>query len=141
MRTKKITNQALREFIISKNVVLMVELKGFLQTNANMTVYRRLQELSYISSCSHRGKYYSLNEIAKFNQSGLWIYNSIIFSIYGNLMKTCEHFINNSESGYSDLELKQIIGLDVKESLLNLYKKNNIVRDQLGNQFIYFSVD
>ena len=141
MRTKKITNQALREFIISKKIVLMVELKDFLQSNVNMTVYRRLQELSYISSCSHRGKYYSLNEIAKFNQSGLWVYNSIIFSIYGNLMETCEHFINTSESGYSELELRQIIGLDVKESLLNLYKKDKIVRDQLGNQFMYFSVD
>ena len=141
MRTKKITDQALREFIITKNVVSLIELKDFLQTNANMTVYRRLQELSYISSCSHRGKYYSLNEIAKFNESGLWIYNTIIFSIYGNLVETCKHFINSSESGYSNIELRQIIGLDVKESLLNLYKKNKINRDQLGNQLIYFSVD
>jgi len=141
MRTKKITDQALREFIITKNVVSLIELKDFLQTNANMTVYRRLQELSYISSCSHRGKYYSLNEIAKFNESGLWIYNTIILSIYGNLVETCKHFINSSESGYSNIELRQIIGLDVKESLLNLYKKNKINRDQLGNQLIYFSVD
>ena len=72
MRTKKITNQALIEFIITKNVVLMVELKDFLQTNVNMTVYRRLQELSYISSCSHRGKYYS----------------SILFSPISKLAKT-----------------------------------------------------
>ena len=141
MRTKNVTDQALKEFITDKNIVLMAELKNFLKTKASMTVFRRLQKLSYISSCSDRGRYYSLNEIAKFNETGLWIYNSIIFSLYGNLMKTCEHFVNNSQAGYSNIELKQIIGIDVKESLLNLFKRKKLVRDQLGNQLIYFSIE
>ena len=141
MRTKIIQNQTLKELIIRKNVVTMVELKDFLKTNANMTVFRRLRELSYLSSCSHKGKYYSLNEIAQFNESGLWIYNSIIFSIYGNLMATCEHFVNGSECGYSAMGLKQIIGLDVKEPLLKLYRQSKIVRSQIGRHLIYFGSD
>ncbi|HPG30463.1 MAG TPA: hypothetical protein PLQ81_06720 [bacterium] len=38
-----------------------------------MTIFRKLKELSYITSYSHAGKYYTLNEIAKYNENGIWL--------------------------------------------------------------------
>ena len=60
-------------------------IKAALNTQSRMTVFRRLSKLDYISSCSHRGKYYSLKRIAKYSEYGLWIHKSVLFSRYGTL--------------------------------------------------------
>ncbi len=45
-----------------------------------MTVIRKLKELSYLSSYSHRGKYYTLGAIAEFDVRGLWAFGQAMFS-------------------------------------------------------------
>ena len=54
-----------------------------------MTVFRKLRQLSYLSSYSHRGKYYTLAEIARFDQLGLWSHHGALFSRHGTLLNTC----------------------------------------------------
>lgn len=141
MRTKKISAIALKDYFIKNTVVAMPDLKRFLQSNHSMTVYRRLKELSYISSCSHQGKYYSLYELAHYDKNGLWFYNNILFSDYGTLINTCRHFVNQNDAGYSIAELGQQLGLAVKEPLLKLHQNNELARDIIDGQMIYFSAE
>lgn len=117
----------------------MPELKSTLGTNIDMTVFRKLKDLSYRTSYSHRGKYYTLDEIVQFNKQGIWSYNSIFFSKYGNLINTAEAFINKSESGYSSCELKKVLNVEVKEPLLSLYRQDRIYREKIITVYIYFS--
>ncbi len=66
--------------LIKKNkIVMMVELKNYLETPSRMTVFRKLKQLDYISSYSHQGKYYSLDRIAQYDNHGIWRYQSISF--------------------------------------------------------------
>ena len=58
----------------------MAELKRALGTHADMTVFRKLRQLSYHSSYSHRGKYYTTDETARFDQLGLWSFRAVWFS-------------------------------------------------------------
>jgi hypothetical protein len=141
MRTKKITTLALKDYIIQNTVVTMPDLKRFLHSASNMTIYRRLKELSYLSSCSHQGKYYSLTELAYFDKDGLWFYDKILFSIYGTLIKTCQHFVRQRDAGYSIFELRQKLRLAVKEPLLTLYQKKELAREAIAGQMIYFSIE
>jgi len=47
------------------------QLKQLLGTEADITVSRKLKELSYRTSYSHRGSFYTLDEIASFDELGL----------------------------------------------------------------------
>ena len=43
-----------------------------LGTDARRTVFRKLKELSSRTSYSHRGRYHTLDDVAAFDELGLW---------------------------------------------------------------------
>ena len=97
MKTVTLPSNRLLLLIKKQKMATISELKNALGSNSAMTVFRKLRELDYITSCSHRGKYYSLKRIAKFNHMGLWIHNSVLFSSYGTLKETDKKFIDYLE--------------------------------------------
>ena len=50
----------------------MPEMKAVLGTHTDLTVFRKLASLSYQTSYSHRGAYYTLKSIPRYNALGLW---------------------------------------------------------------------
>jgi hypothetical protein len=70
MRTPSSLSDHLREFLRVKKIATLPELKQALGTTVNITVFRKLKELSYRSSYSHRGRYYTLDEIPQFDPQG-----------------------------------------------------------------------
>lgn len=117
------------------------ELKEMLNTNSTMSVYRKLKKLNHLSSYSHRGKYYKLYSDSDFDDNGLCFFQSISFSKYGNLMKTAEKFIDSSSAGYNVIELRKILNIEVKEPLLNLFKKKKVHRIKIQGIYVYFSIN
>ena len=51
--------EALRELLLKQRITTMEQLKKALGTNADLTILRKLKELSYHTSYSHRGRYYT----------------------------------------------------------------------------------
>ncbi len=133
--------EKLIKFLSDSKYRTLDELKEILNTNSAMTVYRKLKKLNYLSSFSHRGKYYKLYNDSDFDDNGLCFFQSIGFSKYGNLMKTVENFTDNSPAGYTIAELRNILSIEVKEPLLNLYKKNKIHRIKIQDIYVYFSLN
>ena len=130
--------QKIEHLLRSKRIVTLSEIKDSLKTS-RMTIIRRLKELSYLSSYSHKGKYYTLSSIPKFSEEGLWSYNSVHFSKYDTLINTCQHFVNSSESGYSVKELHDKLHVNVKLSLIELFKRNALYREKCSGEYVYFS--
>jgi hypothetical protein len=124
----------------SKHILTMTDIKKILGTNVNMTAYRILSNFSYISSYSHAGRYYTLPEIAQFDEHGIWEYSRVYFSQYITLKESILNMLNQSTTGYSANELKGLFKVSVYNTVLNLYKQNQIKREQIGNEYIYFSV-
>jgi hypothetical protein len=139
MRTQYYDSGSIKQFITKHKIATMAELQAVLGTNVNMTVIRKLKELSYYTSYSHRGKYYTLNEIADFDSHGLWSFEPALFSKYGTLLKTAKTFINNSEAGFSASELESLLHVEVKGSLLTLFRKKEVYRKKIAEKYIYFS--
>jgi len=83
----------------SNKIATLDELKRALRTRSTMTVFRKLRSIGYLSSYSHRGKYYTIPEIARFGQTGLWAWHSIWFSEFGNLVETSKEFVDSSMAG------------------------------------------
>ena len=122
-----------------RQIVLdMKEMKAVLGTDVDMTIYRNLKPLDYISSYSHAGKYYSLQRLAEFDRYGLWQYFDIHFSNSGTLKNTVISLLEQSESGYPAKELQEILQVTPHNVLLSLCRENQIIREQIGNNFVYF---
>ena len=141
MKKQRFSANALLSTFRNKKVMNLAEIKDVLGTQATMTVFRKLKQLSYLSSYSHRGKYYTLQDIATFNEKGLWFYEFVRFSKFGTLMETSRVFIDISEIGYSVRELQDELKVDVQETLLRLYKDNKIFREKVSGVYIYVSAD
>ena len=55
---------------------------------STMTGWRILRHHGYMVSYNFRDKYYTLNDIAEFDDHGTWSYRNIRFSRYGTLYNT-----------------------------------------------------
>jgi len=129
----------LETFLKEKKIATMAELKTMLNTEINMTIFRKLQQLGYQTSYSHRGMYYALKAVMRFDHQGLWAFRAARFSIYGTLLATVKAFVNQSEAGYSAHELEELLFVAVKEPLLQLFRDGHIHREKFSGQYVYFS--
>jgi len=131
--------QRLARFLDKRKIATMEELKRALGTVVAMTVFRKLKPLSYRTSYSHGNRYYTLDRIADFDERGLWSSRSARFSRYGTLLKTLVHFVEHGQAGYSSGELKALLHVGVKESLLKLARQGRVVRERIAGRFLYCS--
>jgi hypothetical protein len=139
MRTPAYSIETLREFFKVNIIATMKQIKAALGTAVDMTVYRKLRLLSYLTSYSHQGKYYTLNELVRFDRLGLWQHQQARFSKYGTLINTAQALISLAEKGYSLSELRQVVGCEVKATLLTLVRQRRIHREVIDGQFVYFA--
>ena len=95
----------LRGLFAKRLIATMDMLKKTVGTVADLTVFRKLRELDYCTSYSHRGRFYTLRELAEFDENGLWWIRSVGFSSRGTLVATAEGLVNASEAGYAVEEL------------------------------------
>ncbi len=141
MKPVVFTPKILKSFLQNHKIATMLELKAALGTDVDMTVFRKLRELSYRTSYTHRGKYYTLDEIASFDNQSLWFFRSVGFSVYDTLVNTAKSFVEKSEIGLSAAELKGILNVEVKESLLRLFRKEQLHREKISGLYVYFSAE
>lgn len=64
MRPAVFSANRLRQFLRRYHIATLPQLKELLGTEADITIFRKLKELSYRTSYSHRGAFYTLDEIA-----------------------------------------------------------------------------
>lgn len=141
MNSIKYNSGQLLDLFMSKKVVTLIEMKDALGTSSTMTIFRNLKLLNYTTSCSHRGSYYTLKRIAKFNKDGLWFFNSILFSSFSTLLETMTNLINTSEKGYTAKEIEDVLHLKPNETLLELINKKIICREKTSGKYVYFSTN
>lgn len=139
MRKPRFHASLVERYLKEKQYATLDQLKSAMGTSVTMTVFRKLKGLGYISSCSHRGKYYSLERIARFDDAGLWRPDGILFSTYGTLIDTVEHFVCESDSGYTAGELRALLSIDVRESLMQLWVETRLARTDLDGVYLYTS--
>ena len=131
----------LRLLFRAHSILTLEELKSALGTQVAMTVFRKLRPLGYLSSYSHRGKYYTLNEIARFDQLGLWSHHQVRFSRHRTLINTCAVLVADSEAGYTADELDHLLHVQVKDPLRKLALQGRIRRSKVGARWVHFSAD
>jgi len=132
MRTESFHADDLARVLRRTKIATMPELKKALGTAVDATVFRKLKQLVYRTSYSHRGSYYTLDETARFDANGLWSFHSVWFSRQGTLLATAETFVEGSEAGYFVEELDHLLHVETKEPLLRLVQQKRIARQPVG---------
>lgn len=139
MGAERYSSSSLKTHLKTEIVATMPELKKVLGTTASKTVARKLKKIPYIKSYSHAGSYYSLPELAQFDTQGLWFIGFVRFSQHGTLLETLEVFVITSESGCFASELKKVLCVSVRETLLRLIRTGRIVRKKISGLYLYCS--
>ena len=137
MRPTVFSATLLLRFLRKNRIATLPQLKQLLGTEADITVFRKLKELSYRTSYSHRGSFYTLDEIAAFDELGLWSFDSVWFSRHGTLVATAEVCVTQASAGYFASELEDILHVPVKEPLLRLIDQHRIARQTVSGLYLY----
>ena len=141
MNKAKYHRQDIRDFFEANKIATVDQLKAALGDPARSTLFRKLAQLEYLSSYSHRGKFYTLRSIARFTETGLWACQSVWFSRFGNLLQTAEALVTRSEAGYSASELKDILHIKTKHALTHLVRCDSLQRTKFNSVYIYLSAE
>lgn len=141
MKSLRYRKEILADLLHERAIATLEEMKDALKTDVAVTVFRKLKQLNYITSYSHRGRYYSLKDLAEFDEDGLWKYRSVCFSSHGTLMNTAEAFVESSDAGFYTDELEGRLFLEVRETLARLYRGGRLSREKLSRKYLYCSAD
>ena len=132
MRPLSYRSDDLRSLLMRTKIATLDELKQALGTSVDVTVFRKIKPLDYLTSYSHRGRYYTLRDIARFDEKGLWSHAAVWFSQSGTLLATAESFVNRSPRGYFADELAGALHVDVHDALHQLAHQRRITRQMVS---------
>src|SRR3990172_1961963 len=137
MASERFSAESIARLLRRQQVATMDELKDALGSRVDMTVFRKMRRLPYLSSYSHGGRYYTLREVAGFDERGLWTCRNAHFSQFGSLVDTVETFVNRAARGYVASELTTELQVEAKEPLLKLVRQRRLAREACAGLYVY----
>ena len=127
----------LEQFLLHHKIAALPDLKRALGTSTELTVFRKLKQLHYLTSYTHRGSFYTLPAIARFDAQDLWSFQDVWFSRHGTLLATAEAFVRQSPRGYFADELAATLHTEVQDPLRILVQRRLLHRSELGGLYLY----
>jgi len=141
MNTVRYALQPLRDLFLRLHAVTMPEMKAALGSEVDQTVFRKLIQLGYRTSYSHRGGFYTLDSVARFDEDGLWGCRGAWFSRHGTLLATAQRLVGEAAAGYFAHELEARLHVSVKDALHQLVNQRRLDRQLLGPLYLYTAAD
>lgn len=141
MRPTIFDPQRVRAYLHRHKIADLPALKHALGTSADLTVFRKLMALGYLASYTHRGRFYTLRTIARFDDDGLWTHEAVWFSRHGTLMATLEAWLPQSPQGWLADELAERLHVDVHDPLHDLVRQGRGRRVELAGRFLYTAAE
>ncbi len=137
MRPTKLSASSIATLLRKQKIATMTQLMAALGTDAKRTVFRKLDELHYRTSYSHRGRFYTLEDVAEFDELGLWIYEQVCFSTYGTLLSTAAATVEAAEHGCFVEELDNLLRVSTKDALRKLVRDSRLARKKVAGRYLY----
>lgn len=137
MRPIEFSADAIATLLRKQKIATMPELMAVLGTDAKRTVFRKLRELPYRTSYSHRGRYYTLDEVAEFDARGIWSHREVWFSVHGTLLSTTAAIVEVAERGHFVEELDNTLHVGTKDALRKLVRDARLARERLAGRYLY----
>jgi hypothetical protein len=132
---------ALTRLFQRRRIADLKRILATLKTTSPMSAFRRLSELSYLTSYSHARQYYTLADIPQFDAEGLWLFAGVGFSRHGTLKDTVPTLVDRSEAGLFHHDLQVRLQVRVHNTLLDLVQAKRLARQTIGDEYLYVSGD
>lgn len=129
--------EALIRLVRKRSIATLPEITAALGGPSERTVFRKLKEIGYLTSYSHRGAYYTLDDVAAFDVYGLWSHQAVWFSHHGTLVATSLAFVEAAEAGYFVDELDNLVHVATKDALRKLVREHRLTRELIGGRYLY----
>jgi len=130
---------ALEQLFQGKHVVLLDDLRNALQTHSRTTIFRVLSSVGYLTSYSHAGRFYTLKDIPKFNDLGLWFWRDVGFSAHGTLRATAVSLVEQAPAGQTHEELQGHLRLRLYDTLRDLVEAKALTRQLWEDVYVYLN--
>jgi len=132
---------ALETLFKRKHVVLLDDLRNALQTHSRTTIFRVLSSVGYRTSYSHAGRFYTLKDIPKFSDPGIWFWRDVGFSAHGTLRATAVSLVEQAPAGQTHEELQGQLRLRLHDTLLDLVEAKALTRRPWEDIYVYLNAD
>lgn len=141
MRPELYSADKIAALLRRRKIATMREIKAALGTPVERTAFRKLSELHYRTSYSHRGRFYTLDEVPRFDRSGLWSCRSVWFSAHGSLVDTAAALVDASPAGYLVDEFDTLLHVKTKDCLRHLVACARLAREDFQGRNLFCSPD
>ncbi len=139
MRPEQFHGDSIVALLRKQRIATLDGIKDALGSRVDMTVFRKLREIDYVRSYSHRGKYYALQERTDFDARGLWTHRGVRFSRFGSLVDTIEQFALRADRGCIASELAAELAVEVNGPLVQLVRSKRLGRKRVSGVYVYGS--
>jgi hypothetical protein len=139
MVKKELLDRAMHKFL-SAQVMTLSQLETLLSCSQR-SVQRHLSKWGCLRSYNYNGMYFSLQVIARFDSFGVWKYQDVGFSRFGNLRDTVVQLVSNSPAGLTATELGQILGVNAHSFMSQFRVDPRLKREKWGGRLVYFCAE
>lgn len=123
-----------------KKVITLPELMKELHRSLR-TVRRRLKAWGALASFNYNSRFYTLPELPRFDEHGLWFHRAMGFSRHGHLPQTIVALVRQAPGGLSAAELGQRLRLDPRSFLWHFHEHPDLQREKHQGHYVYFAAE
>ena len=125
----------------TKGVVTFSDLQNALGGASRATTFRYLKRVRYLRSYNHNGRYYTDRDPARFDRFGLYSCGDVHFSRDGTLGETLGRLVRESQAGWTQRELQDLLRVRVQVLLLEAVRDEEICRERVTGFYLYLHCD
>jgi len=140
MRAEVVSADHLSNVLEERRVVTTAQLVQLFGCSPK-TLFRKLQQLGYITSYNKNRTGITLSTIPEFDRNGLWRHGPFRFSTWKTLNGTIQHMVEDSSAGLSAGELHKILHVNVYHHVSSCVQDGRIFRDQSLKPPVYYHTD
>jgi len=98
----------------------------------------KIKQWNVYNSYNQNGLYYAMPKVPEFDENGLWFYQNVYFSKYGNLKQMVVHLIETSSSGLTGRQIGEIVNLSPRSFMHHFRNEPDIKRKKHEGVYVYF---
>ena len=121
----------------SKPVVEFKDIQRALNNASRATCFRYLQQVPYHRSYNANGRYYTRKDPSRYDRFGLFSYGAILFSRDKTLGETIRRLVWESEAGWTQRELQDVLRVRVQVVLLHTFHQGKVEREKVHGFYVY----
>ena len=120
-----------------RKILTVQEIKSIIGKSLR-TTHSRLKQWNALTSYNKNGRYYTLPQIADFNEHGIWSYQGINFSRHGNLRRTFIYLVTSSHKALNSTEIGHILQMPPHSFLSHFSNIKGINRRKLDGRYFWY---